>query len=173
MGLPQPAVAQMDGRDIPEPYKSLLVHDRDMTPTLEHAHEQRIRLRVLKYSVTENVMSRQVVLVPENETRPVSFGAIKINLQRFDGEARRLVLERKQPLGAILRAEGMKHAGRPDAYFRVTPDSLIQDALGLREPAVLYGRRNSIVDAGGQTLAQVVEILAPVNGTSRAEKNGA
>lgn len=173
LSLPQPVAARLDGRDMPEPYRSLLVHNRDMTPTLEHAHDRRIELRVLEHAVTGNVLSRQVVLVTENEMRPVSFGAIKINLQHFSGEARRLVLELKQPLGTILRTQGLEHAGCPDAYFRLTPDTLIQSALGMRETAVLYGRRNSLVDASGQTLAQVVEILAPGNGTSRAESNGA
>jgi len=171
LGLPQPMALRMEGREIPEPYRSLLVHDRDMTPTLEHAHDQRIHLRVLECAVAENVMSRQVVLVPENDRQPVAFGAIKINLQHFHGEAKRLVLERKQPLGTILRAQGIEHSGRPDAYLRITPDALIHNALGLRESTALYGRRNVIVNGSGQTLAQVVEILAPKNGMSRTEKN--
>jgi chorismate-pyruvate lyase len=171
LGLPLPMAARLEGREMPEPYRSLLVHHRDMTPTLEQAHDRRIRLRVLQYAVAEDVMSRQVVLVPENETQPVAFGAIKINLQHFHGEAKRLVLERKLPLGTILRTEGMEHSGRPDAYIRMTPDALIHSALGLRESTALYGRRNVIAGSGGKTLAQVVEILAPRNGTSRAERN--
>jgi chorismate-pyruvate lyase len=173
LGLPQPMAAPMEARDIPEPYRSLLVHDRDMTPTLEYAHDQPVRLRVLQYAVTGNVLSRQVVLVPESDGQPAAFGAIKIHLEHFHGEARRLVLERKIPLGTILRTEGMEHAGHPDAYIRITPDALIQSALGLQEPVVLYGRRNSLVDGRGQTLAQVVEVLAPRNGTSRPERNRA
>jgi hypothetical protein len=166
LGLPQPAVARVDGQDMPEPYRSLLVHDRDMTPTLEHALDREIRLRILHYAVTEDVMSRQAVLIPENGVQPVAFGAIKINLGHFQGEARRLVLERQLPLGTILRTQGIKHAGRPGAYFQIEPDRLIHRALGLRKSAVLFGRRNSLVDKRGQTLAQVVEILAPKNGTS-------
>ena len=173
LGLPQPAAAQVEGRDVPEPYRSLLVHDRDMTPTLEDAHNRTIQLRVLQYTVAGNILSRQVVLVPENETRPVAFGAIKINLQHFHGEAKRLVLERRQPLGTILHTQGMEHSGHADAYIRITPDALIHDALSLREPTTLYGRRKAMVDAGGRILAQVVEILAPRNGTSRTERTGA
>src|SRR6266702_1049221 len=29
-GLPLPSVAEVEARDVPEPYRSLLVHDRDM-----------------------------------------------------------------------------------------------------------------------------------------------
>src|ERR1700704_80374 len=102
LGLPLPAVVRVDGSDVPEPYRSLLVHDRDMTPTLEEAYSSAIELRVLAYSRRGNVFSRQIVLIPEGGARVVVFGAIKIYLEYFHAEAKRLVLERKQPLGTIL-----------------------------------------------------------------------
>src|SRR5579863_2810276 len=142
LGLPQPMAVRLEGTEVPEPYRSLLVHNRDMTPTLEEAHQMRLRLRVLEYMVAGNLMSRQVVLVPEGGTPPVAFGAIRIYVQHFHGEARRLVLERKQPLGTILRTQGIVHSSRPGAYLRITPDTLIHNALALRKTGELYGRRN-------------------------------
>ena len=173
LGLPLPAVARVDGRDMPEPYRSLLVHNRDMTPTLERAHDRRIRLRVLRSTVADDVLSRQVVLVAEGSEVPVAFGASKIHLEHFPEDARPLVLEGKQPLGAILRSQGIEHAGRPEVFLEVTADALIHNALGLTEPARLYGRRNMLVDAAGRTLAEVVEILPPGNGNSNTERNRA
>jgi chorismate-pyruvate lyase len=173
LGLPLPAVARVDGRNMPEPYRSLLVHNRDMTPTLERAHDRRIRLRVLHSSVADDVVSRQVVLVAEGSEVPVAFGASKIHLEYFPEDAKPLILEAKQPLGAILRSQGIEHAGRPEIFLEVTADALIHNALGLTEPARLYGRRNMLVDAAGRTLAQVVEILPPRNGNSNAERNRA
>jgi len=173
LGLPLPAVARVDGRDMPEPYRSLLVHNRDMTPTLERAHDRRIRLRVLRSTVADDVLSRQVVLVAEGSEVPVAFGASKIHLEHFPEDARPLVLEGKQPLGAILRSQGIAHAGRPEVFLEVTADALIHNALGLTEPARLYGRRNMLVDAAGRTLAEVVEILPPGNGNSNTERNRA
>ena len=35
-GLTLPPLDQIDGQALPEPYKSLLVHERDMTSTLEN-----------------------------------------------------------------------------------------------------------------------------------------
>ena len=173
LGLPLPAVARVDGRDMPEPYRSLLVHNRDMTPTLERAHDRRIRLRVLRSAVAGDVLSRQVVLVAEGSEVPVAFGASKIHLEHFPEDAKPLVLEGKQPLGAILRSQGIEHAGRPELFLEVTADALIYNTLGLAEPARLYGRRNMLVDAAGRTLAQVVEILPPRNGNSNTERNRA
>jgi chorismate-pyruvate lyase len=173
LGLPLPAVTLVNGRDIPEPYRSLLVHDQDMTPTLERAHDRSIHLRVLRRTLAGNVLSRQVVLVPEGSSVPVAFGAIKIHLDHFPDEAKPMVLEGKEPLGAILRSQRIAHAGHPEVYLQVTADALIHHALGLTEPARLYGRRNTLIDAAGRTLAQVIDILPPRNGNSNAERNRA
>ena len=34
-GLPAPTFTMIDGGDMPQPYRKLLVHDDGMTPTLE------------------------------------------------------------------------------------------------------------------------------------------
>jgi 3-hydroxyacyl-CoA dehydrogenase len=61
----------------------------------------------------------------------------------------------------ILRTQGMAHESRPDAYIQVTADALINSALDLTGAAVLYGRRNVLLDASKNTLARVLEILPP------------
>ena len=71
------------------------------------------------------------------------------------------MLEKKLPLGTILRTQGMIHESRPDAYIQVTADALINSALDLTGAAVLYGRRNVLLDASKNTLARVLEILPP------------
>ena len=170
-GLSLPSVARVEGQDIPAPYRSLLVHEHDMTPTLEDAYCRSIQLRVLQYQLRDNVVSRQVALVVEGNEKPVAFGAIKIHLEHFPPRARRLVLERKRPLGTILRTQGVEHTSRPDAFVRVTSDAVINGALQLSGSYELFGRRNVILDSEQRTLAQVVEILPPSNGISHSEKD--
>ena len=154
-----------------EPYRSLLVHERDMTPTLEQAYQRNISLRALHSTLHDEVLSRQVVLCPEGDPSPVLFGAIRIHLEHFPSEARRLVLEGRQPLGAILRAQGVDHTSRPEGYFQVASDATIGNALGLTGAGLLYGRRNVLSDRSQNTLAQVVEILPPANGFPRMESD--
>ena len=156
---------------MPVPYRSLLVHERDMTPTLEDAYGTGIRLRVLEYELRDNVVSRQVALIAEGREEPVAFGAIKIDLENLPPRARSLVLELKQPLGTILRTQGVPHISRPDVFMRVESDSLINGALQLSGSYQLFGRRNVILDSEQRTLAQVVEILPPSNGISHSEKD--
>ena len=160
-GLPLPTIARVAARDVPEPYNSLLVHARDMTPTLADAYGRGIQLRVLKHMLRGDVFSRQIVLVLEGDQKPVVFGAIKIYLQHFPDEARRLVLEMKQPLGTILQTQNIAHTSQPEAYIKVTADVAISSALGLTGSPLLYGRRNALWNASQQALAQVVEILPP------------
>jgi len=170
-GLPLPAVSLIDGQDVPEPYRTLLVHDSDMTPTLEAAYGQTIHLRVLRHSLRDGVSSRQVLLVLEDDATAVEFGGIKIYLEHLPGEARRLVLENRQPLGTILHTQRVAHQSHPSAYLRVTADPAMREALDLAEPRVLYGRCNVLSDLSHNVLARVVEILPPWNGPAGWEEN--
>lgn len=144
---------------MPDPYRRLLVHDRDMTPTLEAAHGRKIHVRVLKYMVDDDAINRLVVLVLDDDETAVEVGAIRIFLGRLPPAARQLVLQHREPFGTILRENAVPHSSRPAGYFQVTADSLLAGALRLNESGALYGRRNTIWSSDGETLAEVVEIL--------------
>jgi chorismate-pyruvate lyase len=168
-GLPLPKVSLIEGSDVPEPYRSLLVHDDDMTPTLEAAYGQTIHLRVLKHSLQDNVFSRQVLLVLEDDATAVEFGGIKIYLEYLPEEARRLVLEKRMPLGTILHTQRVAHHSHPSAYLRVSADPVMREALDLTERRPLYGRCNVLSDSSHNVLARVVEVLPPWNAAARGE----
>jgi chorismate-pyruvate lyase len=159
--LPLPSVTRVEGCDVPEPYRTLLVHQSDMTPTLADAYGRAIQLRVIRKELRDHVCARQIVLETAGNGEAVLFGAIKIYLDRFPPAARRLVLEGRLPLGGILQSERVSHTSRPEAYIRVEADAVIQEALALTKPHILYGRRNVLWDSSQQALAQVVEILPP------------
>jgi chorismate-pyruvate lyase len=160
-GVPLPPVVRVEGCDVPEPYRSLLVHDRDMTPTLAEAYQRNMLLRILQRFLDDKVFSREIVLEAEGDSRIVVYAAIKIYLGLFPPEAKRLILEGKTPFGTVLQRQGIVHTSRPLAFFRVPADDVIKRALGLRGHPVLYGRRNALLNAGGVPLAQVLEIVPP------------
>lgn len=161
MGLELPAMVLVTPDGMPEPYRSLLVHKNDMTPTLETACGGRLHLRVIRCTVSGGVMSRLVVLEMDGSRKPVEMGAIRIHLNRLPEEARTPVLELHDPFGAILRDHAIEHKSQPTAYFEIAPDGLIAEALGSNRVEKLYGRHNTIRDRGGRVLAEVVEILPP------------
>ena len=159
--LPLPAIGHLEADEMPEPYRSLLVHDNDMTSTLEKFHKKKIHIQVLARHTTDNEYFREVVVVLDHSLKPVEFGAIKIILDLFPDEARREILAERKPLGRILAEHKINFASRPRGYLRVATDKFMDEALNLRGVKSLYGRRNTLVDAWDRPLAEIVEILPP------------
>lgn len=164
-GQPLPVIEPIEGGDMPEPYRSLLVHQGDMTPVLEEFFGERIVLKVLQSRCDAQRMSREVVLVGKATRKAMEFGAIGIELEPFPPQARAAIRACQQPLGTILREAALKHTSQPSLYFRVASDELMQSSLTLDEPAELYGRCNELRDGQGALLAQVVEILPWISET--------
>ena len=160
-GVALPPFQQVDGEEIPEPYKRLLVHTSDMTSTLERFYEESVHIRVLGRRQEGDLYYREVVLCTESENKPVEFGAIKINLALFDDNAREQILAERWPLGRVLKDCGTSYSSWPKAFLKVASDPVINAALNLHGAHILYGRRNTLVNAEEQPLAEIVEILPP------------
>ena len=158
-GLPLPRFELLSESGVPEPWHRLLVHDDDMTPTLEAYHADEIHIQVLGRERRGDAYFREVILRLDRDDRPVEFGANKIALNRLPPVVRRLVLQEQLPFGHILKAHEIPHTGHPTAYFRVETDPLMNRAFGLTGSQVLYGRRNTLRDMTGVPLSEVVEIL--------------
>lgn len=160
-GQPMPRIERIDGTRMPEPYRTLLVHEDDMTPTLERHHGSVIHLRVLRSERNGHHYHREVVLLLEESNRPVEFGANRVALELYPAAARELILKEYVPLGTILGRFQIRHTCHPSAYLRLVADALISSELKVREGEVLYGRRNTLRDPQGRTLSEIVEILPP------------
>ena len=156
-----PPVRFLEGPEVPEPYRTLLVHNRDMTRTLERFHHGRIHLRLISSWREDDGYWRESVLELDDSNRPVEFGAIKIHLNRFPDPWRTQILEERLPLGGILNASGMKYTSQPSAFFELKSGEFITCTLHLERDVVLYGRQNTLRDGAGNVLAEIVEILPP------------
>lgn len=160
-GLAPPRLRVVPGAEVPEPSKSLLVHSRDMTPTLESFHRRPILLEALRSERQDDMYWREVLLRRAGDAKPVEYGAIRICLALLSPAAARSVLQERRPLGSILQDEAIAHLSWPQAFFRVQADARLSRLLDLRQPATLYGRRNVLVDGSRRLLAEVIEILPP------------
>ena len=156
-----PAIGRVEPDEIPEPYKSLLVHDGDMTSRLQSFHGDAIHIQLLARHNHDNEYYREVVLTLNGEKKPVEFGAIKIILDLFPVPAQKQILEEHRPLGRILKEFNIVHSSRPKSFLTVTSDDFINRALNLNGARLLYGRRNTLIDAWDRPLAEIVEILPP------------
>src|SRR5215212_2471992 len=126
-----PPLEEVDPETVPQPYKSLLVHQNDMTSTLENYHAARIHLRIVSKLRRGDEYFREVALLLEGSEKPVEFGAIKISLDLFPEGAREDILKERWPLGHILKEHEMKFSSQPRGFLRVASDKLINSVLNL------------------------------------------
>lgn len=154
-----PELRMISGDRTPEPYKSLLVHQADMTSTLEKFHGDRIHLRVLRTETEGSLYFREVVLLLDATDKPVEFGIIQIYLDRFPQRAVTAILEARLPLGRLLHDFNVPYVSSPRGFFEVTPELDTCELLGVQAGQALYGRRNSLLNPEGKMLADIVEIL--------------
>ena len=162
----------VDAREIPQLTRLLLCHDTDMTPTLEAFFGERIHLDVLRQELQGKLVTRQVTLRLDSSDRPVEFGAIRINLSRLAGPQEQLVKEGRLPLGTILSAFDTPHDSHASQFFRIKADALMVKCFALEGPQTLYGRCNTLSHKGGETLADVVEVLPPLRLLERSGTGG-
>jgi chorismate-pyruvate lyase len=153
---------QIPGAAMPQPFRSLLVHSRDMTPTLEAFYGRALRLTVLSQETRDAVYMREVTLDLEGLNHPVAYGFSRIPLEHYPAKARQLVVEARQPLGRILQTEGISHMGWPNVFFGAECGARMGALLRVQRPGQLYGRRNLLLDGSRQLLAEVIEVLGPV-----------
>lgn len=163
-GLTLPRMEIIPGEAMPEPYRALLVHEREMTLTLERFHASQIYITAFSSEQRDGKYFREVVLHRETDKVAVEFGANCVSLSLFPPDAQRLLLAEKVPLGRILKDHAIAHTIRVPLFFRVEADALICRALNLPQSVLLYGRQAVICDAQKLPLSQVIEILPPIPG---------
>ena len=156
---PLPDFRFMTGKEVPYPYRSLLVHENDMTPTLAAFHHSKLYLEVHEKVLADDYLLRMVTLHAASSDLPVEFGAIGIHLGSLPSDAREAVVDGRVPLGAILGEYEVPHHGSPSSFFSVPADNLMIRTLRQQEGDNLYGRCNQLVDDEGASIADIVEIL--------------
>ena len=157
-----PIATRIEPEAMPQPHRQLLVHENDMTPTLEKYHGIELTLRPQRIVRGEDNLQRCVVLKDVDSERVIEFGAIVIQLAGFQWEIQEQIRGCKTPLGTILGQNKITHFCKPSAYFSLIADHAIANALQIEAGVTLYGRRNGLTFPDGKPLADVVEILSPV-----------
>lgn len=160
-GIDPPRARAVAVEEIPPPYRSLLVHDDDMTITLEGHFGGRVVLRPLGVFTRAGSYFRRVLLVHEESGQPVEMGAIRMELEAFDAGLREKVLQNEVPLGRILRDGCFDCRSVPKAFLEIRPNPEIMGLFWMRQPRLLYGRRTEMIREG-RRVGDIVEVLPPV-----------
>ena len=155
----EPPVARPIGPDgIPQPYRSLLVHQRDMTLTLEAHFGGRVVLRPLSTFTSGPWYYRRVLLAQEYSGRPVEMGAIRIRLAALPRKVQAEIRRNVVPLGRILRDGGVDFTSMPREFFEVVPNAEMMGVFWMREAKTLFGRRTEVL-LDGKAIGDIVEVL--------------
>ncbi len=157
-GIACPAVKRTTADRIPRPYDKLLVHENEMTSTLERHFGGRVAVRVLSTCTKGRSYFRRVLLVMESSGRPVAMGAVRMTLDAFSARIRARILRQREPLGRILRDAGIDYGSHPTAFFQVTPNSDLLGVFWMPEPLTLYGRQTRMT-LGEAKIGDIVELL--------------
>lgn len=157
-GIIGPVVKRTTAERLPPPYNSLLVHQDEMTSTLERHFGGRVTVRMLATFLRGRSYFRRVLLALEKTGRPVSMGAVRLRLDVFSPAVRARILGEKAPLGRILSDAGVLYKSRPTAFLELTPNTEILGVFWMSEPQTLYGRRTELTVAGDK-MGDIVEIL--------------
>jgi hypothetical protein len=157
-GLEPPAARAIAPDAIPQPYRSLLAHQRDMTLTLEAHFGGRVVLRPLSKFISGPWYYRRVLLAQEYSGRPVEMGAIRMKLAALPRKVQVEIRRNRVPLGRILRDGGVDFTSMPREFFAVTPNPEMMGVFWMREPRTLYGRRTEVL-LGDRVIGDIVEVL--------------
>ena len=157
-GLEPPAATAIAPDRIPQPYRSLLVHQRDMTLTLEEHFGGRVALRPLATFTAGPWYYRRVLLAQEYSGRPVEMGAIRMKLAALPRKVQAEIRRNQVPLGRLLRDAGVDFTSMPREFFAVVPNPEMMGVFWMREPRTLYGRRTEVL-LDGKAIGDIVEVL--------------
>jgi hypothetical protein len=157
-GLEPPAATPIAPDAIPQPYRSLLVHQSDMTLTLEAHFGGRVVLRPLATFTIGPWYYRRVLLAQEYSGRPVEMGAIRMKLAALPRKVQVEIRRNRVPLGRLLRDAGVDFTSMPREFFEVVPNPEMMGVFWMREPKMLYGRRTEVL-LDGRAIGDIVEVL--------------
>ena len=153
------AFRPLNGSEVPEPAKQLLVHRRDMTSTLAEHHGSALRVEILQQRRLGDLYLREVFLRTLATDRSVEYGVIAISLEQFPPAAQDIIQAGRMPLGAVLHAFKLPFISAPIGFFSVDAKSLATTPLAASKAAVCYGRFNRLTKPTGEPLAWIMEIL--------------
>jgi chorismate-pyruvate lyase len=160
-GRELPELTPLFEQHMPEPYRELLVHENNMTPTLESYHGGTVYIEPINVLSDAEETTREVILRRETDGKPLEYGACRVFRSTVTPEALFLIDDGRLPLGTILRVCDCEHTVQPSGFFKIRSTPFFADAFDAGQAPYFYGRRNTLVALDGNPIAEVCEILPP------------
>ncbi len=168
-GLTRDAMTMVDAGNVPEPYRSLLVHRHHMTVTLEDYHEGPVYLDVLATRHQDDDYARQLLLRSDGPQGPVVMaGAMRFLLGSVDEPLRRAIVTARVPLGRLLIENNVLRRIETRAFLKVSLRGSVGELFGdTTDRDFTYGRI-AVIYCDGEAAVELLEIVSP--GTRTCEE---
>jgi hypothetical protein len=151
------------GKNVPEPYKQLLVHEHHMTVTVEEFHKSLVDVRVQQKMVTPTHYAREILLTRQSDHQVVQYGIVRLNLTYLSPEVQARIVGEGTPLGRILIEHDVHRSIHLTALWKISPGEALARMFGLPpgpKSPVVYGR-TAMIYCDDEPAIELLEIVTP------------
>ncbi len=145
---------------IPEPYRSLLAHDRHMTESMEAYHGCPVEVRVLESVLHGEQYARRIVLMKQGTSQIVQGGIVRLQLHWLQPKVKADILAETIPLGRVLINHDLLRNIEVLAYYQFPAAPALQEWLGTQSNLPCFGRL-AWIHLEHQPVVQLFEIIPP------------
>ena len=131
---------EVDEKNMPTAYRTLLAHDEHMTEALEAFHACALAVQVLESAVNETHYRRKVILTRKRDDAVVLFGIVRVTRALLPPEIRDAIEAERIPLGRILIRSEVLRRVRLLSLWKVEPGDDLCRIFGFAKPETCYGR---------------------------------
>jgi chorismate-pyruvate lyase len=151
----------IDSIGVPEPYRTLLVHDCHMTVSMENYHGSRVEVTVIQESRYGDSYCREICLARQLDAQVIQYGIVKMNLLHVGDEIRKEVESHAKPLGRILIDHGILRQVRLLSLYKVEVGEYLARVLQLRPGKSTFGR-TAIIYCNREPAIELLEIVGSI-----------
>ncbi|MDP7255190.1 MAG: hypothetical protein QGF00_36680 [Planctomycetota bacterium] len=150
----------VDGEDVPEPYRSLLVHEDHMTVTMEGFYNEPVVLRVVEVARKDNLYARKILLTAGEGGKVTQFGIMRFNFDYCTDEVRDEIIEGVTPLGYILIKHNLLRRIDVHSFLRLQPNDEVAGYFEIENAGPTYGRLATIF-CDEKPAVELLEVASP------------
>lgn len=149
------------GTTVPEPYRSLLVHDQHMTVTMENYHQSPVDVKVIDSHLEGEQYSRKILLTKSGTDTVVQFGIVRFDFRYVTPAVKEEILAGNIPLGRVLITHNVLRHIDLGAIVRFTAGPGLASYLQMDAGQITYGRLATIF-CNNRPAVDLLEISAPL-----------
>ncbi|TWU05927.1 hypothetical protein [Stieleria varia] len=145
--------------DLPQPYDSLLNHNKHMTVTVESHHGETVDVVVHRFHRHDNWYAREITLQTTGSKKTVQYGIVRLNVDALEPEVWKRIESQETPLGRVLIEHNVLRKVTLCELWKVTAGESLAQMLQVPQGKVVYGR-TALIYCDGEPAIELLEIVS-------------